>query len=89
MGLFEKDIFFEYDQQKQVGYGSKLMGAGPSHNSSSSSSLAPQEAIALVKVITLICYLQTVPSVINRQAQQLTKCFNHFRQNQLTRRILR
>ena len=35
------DIFFEYDQQKQVGYGSTLMGAGPSHNSSSSSSLAP------------------------------------------------
>ena len=38
------DVFFDYDQQKQVGYGPTLMGAGPSRNSSSSSSLAPQEA---------------------------------------------
>ena len=38
------DVFFDYDQQKQVGYGSTLMGAGPSRNSSSNSSLAPQEA---------------------------------------------
>ena len=38
------DVFFDYDQQKQIGYGPTLMGAGPSHNSSSSSSLAPQEA---------------------------------------------
>ena len=38
------DVFFDYDQQKQVGYGLTLMGAGPSRNSSSSSSLAPQEA---------------------------------------------
>ena len=49
----------------------------------------PKKQIALVKIITLICYLQTVSSVINRQAQQLTKCFNHFRQNQLTHRLLR
>ena len=38
------DVFFDYDQQKQVGYGPTLMGSGPSCNSSSSSSLAPQEA---------------------------------------------
>ena len=38
------DVFFDYDQQKQIGYGPTLMGAGPSRNSSSSSSLAPQEA---------------------------------------------
>ena len=38
------DASFDYDQQKQVGYGPTLMGAGPSRNSSSSSSLAPQEA---------------------------------------------
>ena len=38
------DVFFDYDQQKQVGYEPTLMGAGPSRNSSSSSSLAPQEA---------------------------------------------
>ena len=38
------DVFSDYDQQKQVGYGPTLMGAGPSRNSSSSSSLAPQEA---------------------------------------------
>ena len=38
------DVFFDYDQQKQVGHGPTLMGAGPSRNSSSSSSLAPQEA---------------------------------------------
>ena len=47
MGLSEKkimDVFFDYDQHKQVGYGPTLMGAGPSRNSSSSSSLAPQEA---------------------------------------------
>ena len=39
-----KDVFFDYDQQKQVGYGPTPMGARPSRNSSSSSSLAPQEA---------------------------------------------
>ena len=83
------DVFFDYDQEKQVGYGPTLMDAGPSRNSSSSSSLDPKNQIALVKIITLICYLQTVSSVINRQAQQLTKCFKHFRQNQLTNRILR
>ena len=47
MGLSEKkimDVFFDYDQHKQVGYGPTLMGAGPSRNSSSSSSLAPHEA---------------------------------------------
>ena len=47
MYLFEKENhgrIFDYDQQKQVGYGPTLMGAGPSRNSSSSSSLAPQEA---------------------------------------------
>ena len=49
----------------------------------------PKKQKALVKIITLICYLQTVSRVINRQAQQLTKCFNHFRQNQLTHRLLR
>ena len=38
------DVFYDYDQEKQVGYGPTLMGAGPSRNSSSSSSLAPQEA---------------------------------------------
>ena len=38
------DVFFDYDQQKQVGYGPTLMGAEPSRNSSSSSSLALQEA---------------------------------------------
>ena len=38
------DVFFDYDQQKQVGYEPTLMGAGPSRNSSSSSSLAPQDA---------------------------------------------
>ena len=38
------DVFFDYDQQKQVGYGPTLIGAGPSRNSLSSSSLAPQEA---------------------------------------------
>ena len=27
------DIFYDYDQQKYVGYGSTLMGAGPSCNS--------------------------------------------------------
>ena len=48
----------------------------------------PKKQIALVKIVTLICYLQTVSSAINRQAQQLTKCFNHFRQHQLTHRIL-
>ena len=58
------DVFFDYDQQKQVGYGPTLMVAGPSCNSSSRSFLAPQEA--LVKIITLICYLQTVSSIINR-----------------------
>ena len=58
------DVFFDYDQQKQVGYGSTLMVAGPSCNSSTRSFLAPQEA--LVKIITLICYLQMVSSVINR-----------------------
>ena len=41
------DVFFDYDQQKQIGYGPTLMGAGPSRNSSSSSSLAPQEANSL------------------------------------------
>ena len=35
------DVLFDYDQQKQIGYGPTLMGAGPSRNSSS---LAPQEA---------------------------------------------
>ena len=58
------DVFFDYGQQKQVGYGPTLMVAEPSCNSSSSSFLAPQEA--LVKIITLICYLQTVSSVTNR-----------------------
>ena len=38
------DVFFDYGQQKQVGYGPTLMGAGPSRKSSSSSSLASQEA---------------------------------------------
>ena len=38
------DIFLDDDQLKQVGYGPTLMGAGPSRSSSSSSSLAPQEA---------------------------------------------
>ena len=38
------DVFFDYDQQKQVGYGPTVMGAGPSRNSLPSSSLAPQEA---------------------------------------------
>ena len=38
------DVFFDYDQVKHVGYGARNMGAGPSRNSSSSSSLAPQEA---------------------------------------------
>ena len=40
------DIFFDSDQLKQVGYEPTLMGAGSSHNSSSSSSLLPlpQEA---------------------------------------------
>ena len=38
------DVFFDYDQQKQVEYGPTLMGAGPSPNSSSNSSLALQEA---------------------------------------------
>ena len=38
------DKFFDYDQQKQVGYGPTLMNAGPSPNNSSSSSLALQEA---------------------------------------------
>ena len=38
------DIFLDDDQLKQVGYGPTLMGAGPSHSSSSSSSLAHQEA---------------------------------------------
>ena len=38
------DVFFDYDQQKQFGYGPPLKGAVPSCNSSSSSSLAPQEA---------------------------------------------
>ena len=60
------DVFFDYDQQKQVGYGHTLTGAGPSRNNSSSSFLAPQ--IAWVRIITLICDLQTVSSVINRQA---------------------
>ena len=27
------DVFYDYDQQKQVGYGPTLMGAGPSCNS--------------------------------------------------------
>ena len=81
------DVFFDYDQQKQGGYGPTLMVAGPSCNSSSRLFLASQEA--LVKIITLICYLQTISSVINRWAQQLTKCFNHFYHNQLTHRILR
>ena len=35
------DVFCDYDQQKQVGYGPMLMSAGPSRNSSS---LAPKEA---------------------------------------------
>ena len=38
------ELFFDYDQQKQVAYGPTLMGAGPSRNSSSNSSLAPEEA---------------------------------------------
>ena len=38
------DVFFDYDQQKKVGCGPTLLGAGPSRNSSSSSSLAPQVA---------------------------------------------
>ena len=38
------DVFFDYDQQKQFGYGPTLMGAVPSCNSSSSSCLASQEA---------------------------------------------
>ena len=38
------DVVFDYDQQKQVRYGPTLTDAGPSRNSSSSSSLAPQEA---------------------------------------------
>ena len=38
------DVFFDYDQQKQVGYGPTLMGAAPSRKSSSSLSLAPQES---------------------------------------------
>ena len=38
------DVFFDYDQLKHVGYGPRNMGAGPSRNSSSCSSLAPQEA---------------------------------------------
>ena len=37
------DILFEHDQQKQAGYVSTLMGAGPSGNRSSSSSLAPKK----------------------------------------------
>ena len=41
------DIFLDDDQLKQVGYGPTLMGAGPSHSSSSSSSLAPQEGNSL------------------------------------------
>ena len=40
-------VFFDYDQQKQVGQGPTLMVAGPSRNSSSSSSLALQEANSL------------------------------------------
>ena len=40
------DVFFAYDGQKPVGYGSTLMGAGPSRNSSSSSSLVSQEAVS-------------------------------------------
>ena len=37
------DILFDHDQQKQAGYVSTLMGAGPSGNRSSSSSLAPKK----------------------------------------------
>ena len=83
------DVFFDYDQQKQVGYGPTLMGAGPSRNSSSSSSLAPQEANSPGRNYYLNILLANLSSVISRQDQQLTKYFNHFRQNQLTHMILR
>ena len=83
------DVFFDYEQQKQVGYGPTLMGAGPSPNSSSSSSLATQEANSPGQNYYLNMLLANFSSVINRQAQKLTKCFNHFHQNQLTHRILR
>ena len=65
------------------------MAAGPSRNSSSSSSLAPQEANSPGQNYYLNMLLANRSSVINMQAQQLTKCFNHFRQNQLTHRLLR
>ena len=83
------DVFFDYDQPKQVGYGPTLMGAAPSRNSSSSLSLAPQESNGPGQIYYFDMLFQTVSSVINRQAQQLTKYFNHFCQNQLTHRILR
>ena len=38
------DVFFDYNWQKQIGYGPTLMGAGPSRNSSSCSFLTLQEA---------------------------------------------
>ena len=41
------NVFFDYDQQKQVVYAPTFTGAGPSRNSSSSSSLVPQEANSL------------------------------------------
>ena len=71
------DVFFDYDWQKPFGYGPTLIQL----------ILIPKKQLVLVKIITLICYLQTISSVINRQAQQLTKCFNRFRQNQFTHRI--
>ena len=70
------DVFFDYDQQKQVGYGPTLMGAGTSRNGSSSSSLAPKKQIALVKIISLIMLLanrfqcnQQASSTVNQMLQ--------------------
>ena len=83
------DVFFDYDQQKQVGCGPTLMGAGPSRNNSSCSFLAPQEANSPGRNYYLNILLANFSSVISRQDQQLTKYFNHFRQNQLTHMILR